>query len=410
MPPRHGKTLTVELLTEWILGKNSSIGVMVACYNEILSSRFSKAVRGGILERAVKIEKPVFSDYFTGVAIKAGDGALQLWSLEGSHFSFLATSPSGTMTGIGAQLLIIDDLIRNAVEAYNERVLSDHADWYVNTVLSRLEVGAKQIVIQTRWSERDLSGVLLADKSSKWNKIIMKAQNEDGSMLCDDILSFEEFEDRKTKTDPMIIAGNYQQEPFDSKDKLYHDFKTYNHQTLPQSGTIEAYFDTADQGNDFTCGFVYRVINNTAYILDCIYTQDSMEVTEGASAYMLSSNLCRVAYIESNNGGRGFARNVEKIMRETANYSGCMVKWFTQSTNKKSRILSNTTNVVNSIIFPVGWQNRWPELYKDLKSLSRMSNWLHDDAPDALTGIVEKSLLNTRLTVPSSMIRSVIGI
>jgi predicted phage terminase large subunit-like protein len=401
MPPRHGKTLTVELLTEWVLGKDPTIGVMVACYNETLSSRFSKAVRGGITEKPVKIEKPVFCDYFPGVSIKDGDGAMQLWALDGSHFSFLATSPGGTMTGIGAQLLVIDDLIKNAEEANNERILDEHAEWYYNTVLSRLESGAKQIIIQTRWATKDLSGRLIAQEGEKWDKVIMPAQAEDGAMLCPDILNAEEYEDRKTKTDPVIIAGNYQQAPYDSYDVLYLAFKTYAFGTLPTTGTIEAYFDTADEGKDFLAGAVYRVHNNTAYILDLIYTQAPMEQTEGQSALMIASNKCQTAWIESNNGGRGFARNVERIMREIANYSACSIKWFHQGENKVARITANATNVVNSIVFPVGWENRWPEFRRDVMALSRMSKWIHDDAPDMLTGIVEKSITKAKPSVPA---------
>jgi predicted phage terminase large subunit-like protein len=229
----------------------------------------------------------------------------------------------------------------------------------------------------------------------------MPAQNDDGTMLCDDILTAEEFEDRKTKTDPVIIAGNYQQSPYDSHDVLYPDFKTYAFDQLPTQGTIEAYFDTADEGKDFLAGAVYRVFNGSAYILDLIYTQDSMEHTEGHGALMLAQNKCQTAWIESNNGGRAWARNVERIMREISGYTACMVKWFHQGENKQARILSNATNVVNCVYFPVGWQNRWPEFRRDISALSRMSKWVHDDAPDMLTGIVEKSLTRNKATVPA---------
>lgn len=388
MPPRHGKTLTVELLVEWVFGTDHALGVVVACYNETLSSRFSKAVRGGIQER--QGTKPVFTDYFPGVKIKDGDGAMQLWALEGSHFSFLATSPGGTATGLGAQLLIIDDLIKNAEEAFNERILEEHWEWYTNTILSRIEKGGKQIVIQTRWATGDLSGRLLEFEPDKWDLILMPAQNEDGTMLCEDILDSEEFEDRKLKTDPVIIAGNYQQTPYDSIDRLYPDFNTYD--LVPVGGSVESYTDTADEGSDFLASAVYRVVKNTAYILDVLYTQESMEKTEPKTAAMLSEHRCQTAFIESNNGGRGFSRNVDRIMREQLAYTGCNVQWFHQSNNKVARILSSATNVVNSVMFPVGWERRWPRFAQDIKAMGRGAKWKHDDCADLLTGIVEKSL------------------
>jgi predicted phage terminase large subunit-like protein len=409
MPPRHGKTLTVELLAEWVLGKNPDMGVMVACYNELLSGRFSKAVRAGIQERSVKIEKPTFSDYFPGVKIKEGDGAMQMWALENSHFSFLATSPGGTATGVGCQLMIIDDLIKNAEEAYNERVLENHTEWYYNTMLSRLEEGAKKIVIQTRWAMNDLSGVLLSSDSEKWKLIKMKALKDDGKMLCHDILDKETFEQKKIVLDPVILAGNYQQEPYDSVDKLYGVFKTYIPELVP-AGRKEAYFDTADEGSDFLAGACYTVANNTAYITDLIYTQDPMEITEGQAAMMLSSNKTQAAYIESNNGGRGFARNVERIMREIAGYSGCKIEWFHQGENKMARILSNSTNVINSIIMPHDWKTRWPVFYAHVTKAGRKSKLSHDDFADLLTGIIEKSITKTKASIPSSNVRGAIGI
>lgn len=407
MPPRFGKTLTVELLTEWILGEFKDLGVFVCCYNETLSSRFSKAVRGGIQEVSNPSGRPVFSDYFPGVTIKQGDAAMQLWALEGSHFSFLATSPGGTATGIGAQLLIVDDLIKNAEEANNERILEEHWEWYVNTILSRLESGAKQIVIQTRWSTKDLTGRLLAFEPDKWDVIKMPAMAEDGTMLCESILSKEEYLDRESKTDPVIFLGNYQQEPFDSIDKLYPAFKTYQPEELPTTGPVEAYVDTADEGQDFLAGAVYRLFKGTAYILDAIHTQAPMEQTEPALAHMLAEYKCNDAFIESNNGGRGFSRNVDRILREDLKYPQCRVNWFHQSANKQARILTNCVTAVNSIRFPVGWDNRWPSLAQSLKAMSRGAKWKHDDAADMITGIVEKSIEGRgRISVPTSNIRA----
>lgn len=392
MPPRHGKTLSVELLAEWILGKEPETGIMVACYNETLASRFSKAVRGGIQERKAEGGRIIFSDWFPGVRIKEGDGAMQLWALENSHFSFLATSPGGTMTGIGCQLLIVDDLIKNAEEANNPRILDEHWEWYSNTVLSRIESGGKQIVIQTRWHTLDLSGRLIKHEPDKWHVIKMPAQMPDGTMLCEDILNATEFEDRKTKTDPVIIAGNYQQEPYDSVDKLYQSFRTYAPDAVPDKwDRIEAYCDTADAGGDALVMLAYGISKGCAYILDVLYSKDGMEHTEIQAARMINACQVNKSWIESNNGGAGFARNVEKRLRESGNVKAS-VKWFHQSENKEARILTNAYSVQNVVFFPIGWELRWPLFAGELLSMGRAEKWKHDDAADALTGIVEKSL------------------
>ena len=147
MPPRHGKSRTAGLFVEWVLGKNKNEKIMTGSYNETLSTMFSKNVRNDIQEAKVDEYKVVYSDIFPDTKIKVGDGAMNLWSLEGGYNNYLATSPTGTATGFGCSLMIIDDLIKNAMEAYNAEVLEKHWDWFTNTMLSRLEEGGFQFLI-----------------------------------------------------------------------------------------------------------------------------------------------------------------------------------------------------------------------------------------------------------------------
>ena len=99
LPPRHGKSRTATLFTQWIFGQNPSEKIMTGSYNETLSTTFSKAVRNGISERKATEKIIVYSDIFPNISIKRGDGAMNLWSLEGQYSSYLATSPSGYGNG-----------------------------------------------------------------------------------------------------------------------------------------------------------------------------------------------------------------------------------------------------------------------------------------------------------------------
>jgi predicted phage terminase large subunit-like protein len=398
LPPRHGKTLTLVMLAQWLLGHFPTISVIDVAYNETLSGRYAKYVRDGMQEEKANENALVYADFFPNSKIKQGDGAYQLWALEGSHFSFLATSPGGTLTGNGCQIGIIDDIIKNAVEAYNETLTEGHYGWYTNTFLSRLENGAKQLMVMHRWSVHDLCGRILKVEPEKWHVIKMRANKKypeepacDADMLCSTVLSKATYLDRKAKTDNMIFDGNYDQEPSDSIDKLYAEFKTYNASALPLFSSVESYTDTADEGSDFLCSISYGISSGFAYVLDVVFTQDSMESTEPLVARMLASRKVDRAYIESNNGGRGFARAVERIAREEGN-SRTVFEWFHQAENKMARILSNATSVSNCILFPQGWRFMWPTFYAAVSSLGRQTKWLHDDAPDCLTGIMEKSL------------------
>ena len=96
---------------------------------------------------------------------------MNLWSLEGGYNNYLATSPTGTATGFGCDLMIIDDLIKSALEANNESVLDKQWDWFTNTMLSRLEEGGKIIIIMTRWASGDLAGRALENFSEEGKKV-----------------------------------------------------------------------------------------------------------------------------------------------------------------------------------------------------------------------------------------------
>lgn len=392
MPPRHGKSRTAGNFVEWILGNNPKLKIMTGSYNETLSTTFSKSVRNTIQEIKADPNRAVYSDIFPDISIKQGDGAMNLWSLNGSYSNYLATSPTGTATGFGADYIIIDDLIKNSQEAYNVNTLNGHWDWFSNTMLSRLESGGKIILIMTRWHSQDLAGRALKELPElgyKVKHVNLKALQDDGSMLCEEVLSRKEY-DRKTKTmGEDIASANYQQEPIDVKGKLYPSFKTYTE--LPTFKRIASYTDTADQGSDFLASFIYgETFDNDAYILDVIYTKDGMEITEPLLAKKLYENKANLVWIESNNGGRGFARSVERILIEKYRSNKTKVSWFHQSKNKIARILSYATWVMDHVYFPDGWRNKWPELYQALTTYQKEGKNAHDDAPDALTGIAEK--------------------
>lgn len=377
LPPRHGKSLTVDMFTQWILGLDPKSSVIRACYNETLSGRSAKTVRDGIQE-IKQGRRIVYSDIFPKTKIKYGDSGYQLWSLEDSPFSFLATSPNGTITGVGCKWGIIDDLIKDAKEAYNERILDEHFDWYNNTFMSRLESGAKQLIVMTRWAKNDLCGKLLATNPDDWYVIKMPARQGD-EMLSNDILSLKEYDKRKSApgTDPIIFPANYDQEIIASSDLLYGTFKTYETR-LEQYERIEAYVDTADEGQDYLAAMLVGVHNGLADVLDVLYTQAPMEITEIETAKMLTNGKCSKVFVESNSGGRSFARNVGRIMIEMKNPK-TLVEWFHQSDNKASRILSNSSIVKNCIIFPKEWKELWPNVYYELTTASKIRKMLHDD-------------------------------
>ncbi len=398
VPPRHGKSFSATMGSQWMFGKNPENKIITCSYNERLASRFGKSVRNGISATRQDNKRVVFNDVFPGVSIKYGDASSTMWSLEGQYFSYLATSFNGTVTGIGCNIGIIDDQIKNADEANNEGLLQSHWEWYTDTFLSRLEENAIQIVIMTRWSSKDICGRLLEIEGEEWYELKLKAclNEETHEMLCPDLLSYESYKDKTKpgKMSPEIALANYQQEPIDVKGKLYSSFKTYRN--LPKDAfgrllydEIIAYADTADEGSDYLCNVIGIKYQGEGFITDVYYTKAGMEITEPETAKRLVENDVNRAKIESNNGGRGFARNVEKNIWDKYRTRKVKIEWFHQSENKMARILSNSSFVMEHIYFPWNWNERWPEYYKDMSKYQREGKNKHDDAPDATTGFAE---------------------
>ena len=398
-PPRHGKSRTAQMFAKWVFGKNPAEKIITGSYNEQLSTTFSRGVRNDIQERKASKDKIVYSDIFPRTSIKRGSGAANLWTLEGQHISYLATSPGGTVTGFGATLMIIDDIVKNAEEALNETVLESHWTWFTNTMLSRLERGGKIIIIATRWNTKDLSGRAIEHYKSIGTPVRLiteKALQDDGTMLCDGVLDRRAYDLIVKTMGREIVEANYNQNPIDLVGRLYNiGFQTYKQLPVDDKGQsvveeICAYVDTADQGDDYLCCIIYALHRQQAYVLDVYFTKDGMEITEGEVAKRLHDYQVNKAYIESNNGGRGFGRSVERILREKYHWYKTYIDLFTQTRNKKSRILSSATWCQNNIKFPIGWEVNYADFYGDVMAYQKEGRMKNDDAEDCLAGIYDR--------------------
>ena len=385
LPPRHGKSRTATQFVKWLFGQSIHNKVMTGSYNETLSMTFAKQVRDTILEEKTQ-GILAYSDIFPNTKVKRGESSANKWALEGSEqTNYLATSPGGTATGFGCNIMMIDDLIKNAEEAFNENMLNKQISWFTDTMLSRTENGFKLIIIMTRWAKRDLAGYIL--DNYKCRHINYKAVQEDGSMLCDEILNKEDYLFKTKSMSKEIVEANYQQEPIDIKGRLYTQFKTYKE--LPDNYKyILNYTDTADTGDDYLCSINYMVVGDDYYIMDIICTKEPMEITEPMVAKMLTKDKVGCAIIESNNGGRSFARNVKSECKKLNN-SHTNIQWFHQSANKQARIFSNSASVMAHVFYPHNWIDKFPEFADMMIRYQKEGKNAHDDCPDAITGVYE---------------------
>jgi len=246
------------------------------------------------------------------------------------------------------------------------------------------------IIIMQRVHEEDLCGFLLKNEPGEWTVLSLPCiYEENGEEKA--LWPFKHTLDELKKLrdiNSFVFDTQYQQEPKPLTGLMYEQgFKEY--EIIPAGQKIrKAYIDTADEGEDYLCSIVYDDMPHAAYIIDVIYTQKPMEFTEPATAQQLTKHKVANAVIESNNGGRGFARAVEKQCREMNNNT-TKIRWFHQSENKAVRIFTQSAAVQNLCLMPKGWDKMWPGFYKSLTSYMKVGRNDHDDAEDALTGVVE---------------------
>lgn len=410
MPPQHGKSVGAStLLPAYMLGLNPDMKIAIASYSASLANKFNRRVQR-------IIEGREYAEVFPDTKIKMGGKPPQYLrtsdevEIIGCNGGLLSVGREGSLTGNRVDCFILDDLYKDAMEANSPLIRENCWEWYTSVVKTRMHNTSSELIVFTRWHEDDLIGVL----RQKERCIDFKSWSDVDSLMASDWLSLN-FEALKTglpteidpreegqalwperqselllkqkrKLDPMQFECMYQGRPSSRGGLLYGDgFATYD--ALPEEIVRRAnYTDTADMGDDYLCSMCYVVdADGVIYITDVVYSREPMEVTESLVAQMLQRSGTRQALVESNNGGRGFARAVQNLV------SKVKVDWFHQSGNKEARILSNSATAQHIIRFPSGWQQEWTELYTHLTTYRReyRSNRWHD-AADVLSGIVEQ--------------------
>lgn len=258
----------------------------------------------------------------------------------------------------------------------------------------------------TRWATKDIAGRLMAmldEQGRKYKLISKKAYDPDtGKMLNPFILNITAYNNLIKTIGEDIVRANYDQEPVDIKGKLYPHLLTYNMSDLKSNENVDgkiilkqikAIADTADTGEDYLCMIIYGVAaNKKIYVLDIYYTQEHMEITEKEAAKRLLKYEPYVFRVESNNGGRGWSRNVETNYKQLGG-THTIFKPYTQTLNKEARILSNATDVMNHIYFPDDFQQKYREYYDSMNEYQRQGKNEHDDAEDCTTAIIEEEFV-----------------
>lgn len=153
MPPRHGKSQLASInFPAWYLGRNPENEIITSSYSSDLATDFGSKTRDLV---SYDVYKEIFE-----VRLKQDEQNKAKWKTDKGG-SYTSVGVGGSLTGRGADILIIDDPLKNREEAESETMRKKVWDWYTSTAYTRLEKNGAVIVIMTRWHLDDLAGRLL---------------------------------------------------------------------------------------------------------------------------------------------------------------------------------------------------------------------------------------------------------
>lgn len=404
--PRYSKTeLGVINFIAHALAVNPSALFLHLSYSQEVALNNSEMTRD-------LINTQEYQEMFPKVRIKKASTAKKKWYTEDGG-GIYATAMGGQVTGFGAGKVDIeeeeeiDDFITSieAKEGFGGAIVIDDSmkpddadsslargkvnNKFDSTMVNRVNsVNTPIIIIGQRLHPEDLCGYVQLD-NDEWTVLSLPCiYEEEGKekSLWPFKHKLEELYKMREKN-VVVFDRQYLQDPKPLKGLLYTKFLTYSEIDF-EIGRVKSYTDTADTGSDFLCSIIYTEHLNNIYLLDVYYSDEPNEITEIEVAERHTRFNVNLSRIESNNGGRAFARNVERLCRDAGNYKAD-ITWFHQSKNKEARIKSNSSTIQNTVIYPHNWEIIWRKFNRAMTTYMSAGKNGHDDAPDSMSGVVE---------------------
>lgn len=385
MPPRHGKSeLASRRFPAWLLGINPEIEIVVASYNADKAREFGYEVRD-------IVRSSEYRALFPGVALKEDSRAADRWNTDAGG-SFRAVGIGTALTGRGADVLLIDDPIKDDEEADSEIRRERIWSWYSSVAYTRLSPGGRVIVIQTRWHEDDLTGRLLIEQAKggdTWDILELPAIDSKGLALWPDRYPLEYLERIKRVTLPRHWAALYQQRPAPEDGNYYKRewFRYYDEK--PQHLRIYGASDYAvtEGSGDYTVHVVVGVDpKDNIYVLDLWRGQTASDKWISAWLDLVRQHKPMMWVEEQGQIIKSIGPFMEKRMREERVY--CRREQVSSASDKPTRSRSiQARTSMGKVYLP----SKAPWLSDFTSELLTFPAGKHDDMVDAF-GLIGRML------------------
>lgn len=270
MPPQEGKSTRVARdFPVWALHHNPDLRIVTGSYAQSLANRNGRAVRNAI-QTHPELDITIARDH----------GAASEWAIQGHHGGLISVGRGAGITGRPADLIIIDDPIKDRKEADSKTIRDTCWDWWTDALASRLAPGASVILIMTRWHQDDLAGRFL--NTGDWQLLNIPAQCENpdtdplGRALGEYMISArgrttEGWERRKKEAGSRGWAALYQGRPSPADGGILKRDWWRRWTTLPTLDRIIQSWDMtfkSKPGSDYVVGQVWGTKGPDAWLLD----------------------------------------------------------------------------------------------------------------------------------------------
>lgn len=272
LPPRHMKTTIIsEALPAWWLSIHPQGEVIIASYNQSQARKMARSVRLAFDRESHRRMMPPCS-----WDVDSAD-VLQLSGKLNGRPSLIAAGVGSGITGSGADLLIIDDPVKDMADAESTTMRDKVAEWYASTAFTRLSPGGKVLMVATRWHHDDLIGRTLADSPEGWESLTLPAISEDGRALWPERYPLESLEAIRRAVGSRVFEALYQGRPTPLEGGLFKRSWVRYGERFPDHARRVRYWDKAatSGGGDWTVGVLMAEDEGRYCVEDVVRLQGS---------------------------------------------------------------------------------------------------------------------------------------
>lgn len=385
VPPQHGKSQSVtETLPSYYLGKFPSRRIIEASYGDDLARRFGRRNKQKIKQ---------FGYELFGIELSKSSSSDAEFEIQEHKGTMISRGIMAGITGQPADLIIVDDPIKNRQEADSDTYRTRMKEEFLNSILTRLSANGKIIVIQTRWHEDDLAGWIKSNfKRVKTITFTCEAEENDilgrekGQALFPEIGKddkwLQEFKESYTTTEgSRAWNALFQQRPTSQEGNMIKRswFKYYKE--LPDIKykimSVDATFKDGDN-NDYVAIQVWGKRNNEYYLIDRLKERMDFPTTLMAIKVMKLKHTLNAIYIEDKANGSAIISMLKKSVQGViaVNPDGGKIA--------RVNAVSPLIEAGNVYIPETEWTNDY------INELVAFPNGKHDDEVDSTTQALNK--------------------